>query len=155
MDKRPTNNNVSAPPTSADDILDNIRRAQLKMPKAQTLCSTKYAPLDKFWHIEASNETFVIAHPSCWDRLRQLPELKNPMSNPLVSYAGYTVAELDTPKDRPVQCAEDEEWNRSLDLHRAMAAAIWRRIHHAIELASIPLPDWLKAAPKPAGGRNA
>lgn len=136
-----TNSNWSdGPPMTYEAMMETMRRFALNAPKRETWLSTKHYPYPDALHIDATGENFVVAHPSFWLRVeyacrdRNSVQAANLLGAPFL-FGGIQIIEIDG------HASDSPERVRYL-------ADIWTRLIEAIKVASVELPDWLKAAPK-------
>jgi hypothetical protein len=124
---------------SADDLIDNLRRIALTMPKAETWLSTKrFPPGEQAFRIEASSENFLVAHPSFWMRFQYAVSRDQAPTAPLTGnmlFSGIRITEID------LDGTEDDD-------RREYLQGVWARLVDAIRVASVELPEWLRSAPK-------
>jgi hypothetical protein len=125
---------------SADTLIDDIRRMMRDLPKPDVFLSTKLFPASNAMMVEGAQEKFTVAHPMFWARFEyetrkdQLAEI-NPLRAGLSPFVGIPIIEIDR--------REDDTSER-----RAYIDGLWKRLVEALSTAMVPLPEWLKAAPK-------
>lgn len=118
--------------------LDTLQRMVAAMPKPLVCLSTRWAPPGRAIRVEGGAECFAVAHPSFWllverEQRRNLSD-SGTMNN--VLGLGITWAiEIDP---WPGDDQETAKWR----------ADHWRRLREAIQVAMMPLPDWLRSAPQ-------
>lgn len=117
--------------------LDKLQRIIAAMPPKETMLSSRLFPEDSAFRVSGSGENFTCAGPGFWlrleDALRRHAEVK-PATE--LGFCGINMSptEIDPwPEDSPATA----NWR----------AAHWTRLRDAVEVAMIPLPDWLRAPP--------
>lgn len=128
---------VSSSPEALEPLtVDKLLHLVLKTPKRETWVSTRHYPGSDALRIEASGEDFMVAHPMFWARLEhELCRDRVPPNPLLPPFAGVKIIEIDP---HPTNTPERRLWLED----------IWRRLKEAIEIAGVPLPDWLKTPAK-------
>lgn len=120
---------------------DKVKRMMLALPKADELLSTKFAPPDSAFTVEGPDAKFTVAHPGFWLRVEHECRRSDPIAKPnllggsIMPFMGIPIREIDLSED------DSEE-------RREYLVGIWRRLIDAITVASVPLPDWLRNAPR-------
>lgn len=132
-----TTNTVAQEPLT----LDKLQRLICSMPKPDELLSTKFAPPDSAFTVEGADAKFTVAHPNFWMRVEHECKRMDPLPKPdllgraFPPFMGVPIREIDL---------SDED----SDERREYLLGIWRRLIDAITVACVPLPDWLRDAPK-------
>lgn len=128
------------PPADQEPLtVDALRRMALTMPPKETWLSTRLFPGAEAIRIEGSGENFLVAHPMFWARLvdhcRKAQYSPIDLSHGFPPFCGIQITEIDP--------SDDDSYARTMHLR-----GIWERLTEAVKVASVPLPEWLKAAPK-------
>ena len=132
-----TANNVAQEPLT----YDKVHRMMLALPKSDELLSTKFAPPDSAFTVEGSDAKFTVAHPGFWLRVEHECKRDDPFAKP--NLLGGSFAPFMGVPIREIDLSDDDSPER-----REYLLGIWRRLIDAITVASVPLPEWLRNAPK-------
>jgi hypothetical protein len=132
MTGTPAGSNRSAEPFT----LAHLQNTIASMPPKETWLSSRLFPSDAAFCVSGSGENFTCAHPGFWSHVIDAErKLESQQRVSLFGRVTDRIVEIDAwAEDEPATAA----WRR----------AFWDRLREAVEVAMVPLPDWLRSPPK-------
>ncbi|MET0439149.1 MAG: hypothetical protein ABW043_16815 [Devosia sp.] len=114
--------------------LDKIHRMMLALPPRHEFLQSRLFPNDSAFVVEAPGVIYTLAGPDFWAKVRY--ELNRIPAKPAGAHG--------TPFGFNMTPIEIDPWPEDSEETAKWRAAFWHVIREALEVAMVPLPDWLR-----------